>query len=164
MTTTDSKLAVPGFSRAEPSHSRGTRASAPGRRESPRPRHGGGRSGQEKPRPRNQHSPMPWGKRQEHNGGHRFSPPAAIGSPRYRRPAPKLGVGDDRTTKGSPATSSAVGRRLRFDPPGRSRRFNWPHLHRSMPIAGPDGGYLRLSHSANRGSSRNGVPSSLRWT
>jgi hypothetical protein len=37
--------------------------------------------------------------------------------------------------------------------------------HRSPSMtAALDGGYLRLSHSANNGSSKNGVPSSFRWT
>ena len=48
-----------------------------------------------------QHSPPPWG---------RAARTAQL-------PAPKLGVVDDRTTEESRPTSSAVRRRLRFDPP-----------------------------------------------
>ena len=58
----------------EPSRGLGTRSTAPGGMEEPTACHRARSFGEQKPRPRNQHSPMPWGKRQEHPSSPRRVP------------------------------------------------------------------------------------------
>ena len=84
----------------EPSRGLGTRSTAPGGMEEPTACHRARSFGEQKPRPRNQHSPEPRGQ--------------AATTPQL--PAPKLGVGDDRTTKG-PAQRAPHPLRVACAPP-----------------------------------------------